>query len=116
MTLTKYQFDNLDHLHTLDADRQTITREHLATTWNTSTESAHLRMRRLEAAGLVDIHRPDTNQSETITYQISARGIQEFRAFLLRMDGVIGPPPLHPDIEHATLAIIVLHTYGTEAA
>lgn len=116
MTLTTYQFDNLDHLMTLDADTRTIARDDLATTLGISLEAVQLRMRRLEAEGFVDITRPGRESPEPITYRISARGVQAYRAHLLRMDGVTGPPPLHASIETATLTMMALHAYGTECA
>lgn len=113
MTLNRRHFEALDHLHLIDADTRWIDQADLATTLNTSTEATHVRMRRLEAANLIDIQRAT---DQPIRYRISAHGLQMYRATLLRMDGVTGPPPLHPDIERATLATLALHAYGTEAA
>lgn len=118
MTLTKQQFDALDHLHTIDADTHWITRDDLATTLGTSTEATHARMRRLEDTGLVHIDRPNRHDQPhaSIRYRVSERGTHMYRAENLRMVGVTAPPPLHPAIERATLATLALHAYGTEAA
>lgn len=114
MILTRYQFDNLDHLMTIDADKRAVTRDDLATTLNTSEESAHKRMYRLALDDFVEIIRPE-HRCDQYQYRISARGVQAYRAHLLRMDGVTGPPPLHASIELATITMMALHAYGIDA-
>lgn len=106
--LTNRQFNALDQLHTIDAHLHPVLLARLALELGgISTEAAHLRMQRLEAAGLVDIEQPSGN--EPSTYRISERGLHLYRAELLRMVGVTAPPPLHEHLQRATEATLLLH-------
>lgn len=89
--LTTKQFDTLDLLHTLDAHVHAIGRDRLALELGgISTEAAHVRMTRLERAGLVDIEQASGN--EPSTYTLSELGRRLYKAELLRMVGVTAPP------------------------
>jgi DNA-binding MarR family transcriptional regulator len=114
VTLPTWQFDILDHLHANDALHRTITLPDLATTFRSSDQSTSRRMRRMQSAGLVEIDKPD--QHSPIVYEVTDLGRRLYHAQLLIMDGVTAPPPLDPHVEIATLAILALHAYGTEAA
>lgn len=106
-TLTARQFDALDQLHTINADHEPVTRDRLALELgNISTEAAHLRMVRLERDGLVDIVREPNTPA---TYAPSVLGRRVYQAQLLRMVGVVAPPPLHEHLQLATEATVLLH-------
>lgn len=105
--LTRKQFDALDRLHTINADHEPVTRDRLALELgNISTEAAHVRMTRLEDHGLVTIVRGTNTPS---TYSPSPLGRRLYQAELLRMTGVVAPPPIHEHLQRATEATLLLH-------
>lgn len=111
MSITADQFDALDHLHTIDAGVRWITRDDLATTLGISGEATHLRMRRLESAGLVDIDRP---KDDPLRYRVSVDGQNAYRLYVLRMDGVTGPPATDPLIDLPSLIAARIITLDTK--
>lgn len=105
--LTARQFDALDLLHTINADHEPVTRDRLALELgNITTEAAHVRMTRLERAGLVTVDRGTNTPS---TYTPSPLGRRLYQGELLRMVGVVAPPPLHEHLQRATEATVLLH-------
>lgn len=106
--LTSRQFDILDLLHTLDADRHPVLREHLALNLGDITpEACHCRMLRYKRDGLVDILQ-DSRHSPAL-YEPSELGRRLYRAALLEMDGVTAPPPVHPHLQLAYEATTLYH-------
>lgn len=83
--ITRPQFDMLDRLHALDAHLCPLLRENLALELGDITpEAAHLRMRRLSSAGLVEIIQQD--RSSPAYYRVTAIGVRLYHDELERMD------------------------------
>lgn len=106
--LTTRQFDILDLLHALDADRHPVLREHLALNLGDITpEACHCRMLRYKRDGLVDILQE--SRHSPASYEPSELGRRLYRAALLKMDGVTAPPEIHESLQRALEATTLYH-------